>query len=172
MRGVIAPPVAARSDLSHSETSDNRARIFRRLIGRGACSAIHDRIGRTCLDAANEAIVVAGDLRCGGDMKRIVVAIAGAVLVVASAANAQSVSGRVSGTVGEVGSVAGQAAVGAGPNGSAAPSSTNPPNSALLGGELPGGVKMKLGDKVIDLRGNVGVGDNGGNFKAGVGLPF
>jgi hypothetical protein len=62
--------------------------------------------------------------------------------------------------------------VGAGPNGSAAPSSTNLPNSALLGGELPGGVKMKLGDKVIDLRGNVGVGDNGGNFKAGVGLPF
>ena len=25
---------------------------------------------------------------------------------------------------------------------------------------------------VINLRGNVGVGDNGGNFKAGVGLPF
>ena len=35
-----------------------------------------------------------------------------------------------------------------------------------------GGVKVKLGDKVINLRGNVGVGDNGGNFKAGVGLPF
>jgi hypothetical protein len=25
---------------------------------------------------------------------------------------------------------------------------------------------------VISLRGNVGVGDNGDNFKAGVGLPF
>jgi hypothetical protein len=25
---------------------------------------------------------------------------------------------------------------------------------------------------VINLRGNVGVGDNGGNFKAGIGLPF
>jgi hypothetical protein len=50
--------------------------------------------------------------------------------------------------------------------------STNLPNSSLLGGELPGGVKVKLGDKVINLRGNVGVGDNGGNFKAGVGLPF
>jgi hypothetical protein len=46
------------------------------------------------------------------------------------------------------------------------------PTGSLAGGELPGGVKMKLGDKVIDLRGNVGVGDNGGNFKAGVGLPF
>ena len=46
------------------------------------------------------------------------------------------------------------------------------PTGSLLGGELPGGVKMKLGDKVINLRGNVGVGDNGGNFKAGVGLPF
>ena len=33
-------------------------------------------------------------------------------------------------------------------------------------------VKVKLGDKVINLRGNVGLGDNGGNFKAGVGLPF
>ncbi len=31
---------------------------------------------------------------------------------------------------------------------------------------------MKLGDKEIKLRGNLGVGDNGGNFKAGVGLPF
>jgi hypothetical protein len=75
-------------------------------------------------------------------------------------------------TVSEVGSAAGQAAVGAGPSGSQASGSTNLPNSSLLGGELPGGVKMKLGDKVINLRGNVGVGDNGGNFKAGVGLAF
>jgi hypothetical protein len=78
----------------------------------------------------------------------------------------------VTSTVGEVGSIAGQAAMGAGPSGSQAPSSSNLPNSSPLGGELPGGVKMKFGDKVIDLRGNVGVGDNGGNFKAGVGLPF
>lgn len=105
-------------------------------------------------------------------MKRIGVVIGSAALVLASAANAQSVSGRVTGTVGEVGSVAGQAAAGVGPSGSQAPGSNNLPNSSLLGGELPGGVKMKLGDKVINLRGNVGVGDNGGNFKAGVGLPF
>jgi len=105
-------------------------------------------------------------------MKRIGVVIGSAALVLASAANAQSVSGRVTGTVGEVGSVAGQATAGVGPSGSQAPGSANLPNGSLLGGELPGGVKMKLGDKVINLRGNVGVGDNGGNFKAGVGLPF
>jgi hypothetical protein len=106
-------------------------------------------------------------------MKRIGLLSAGAVLVFASAANAQSVSGRVSGAVSEVGSVAGQATAGSsGPNGSSAAGSSNLPSGSVLSGELPGGVKMKLGDKVIDLRGNVGVGDNGGNFKAGVGLPF
>jgi hypothetical protein len=45
------------------------------------------------------------------------------------------------------------------------PLASNLPSGSLLGGELPGGVKVKLGD-------NVGVGDNGGNFKAGIGLPF
>lgn len=103
-------------------------------------------------------------------MKRIGIVIANITFIFATAANAQSVSGRVTSTVGEVGSVAGQT-VGAGPSGSQAPGS-NLPGSSLLGGELPGGVKVKLGDKVINLRGNVGVGDNGGNFKAGVGLPF
>jgi hypothetical protein len=105
-------------------------------------------------------------------MKRIGVIVTSVAFVFASAANGQSVSGRVTGTVGEVGSVAGQAAAGVGPGGSQAPGSTNLPNGSMLGGDLPGGVKMKLGDKVINLRGNVGVGDNGGNFKAGVGLPF
>jgi hypothetical protein len=109
-----------------------------------------------------------------GGMKQGVITIAIAMLVMANAAaaNAQSVSGRVTGTVGEVGSVAGQATAGTGPSGSQSPPSSNLPTGSLVGGELPGGVKMKLGDKVIDLRGNVGVGDNGGNFKAGVGLPF
>jgi len=97
-------------------------------------------------------------------MKRIGLVIASVAFVFASAANAQSVSGRVTRTVGEAGA-------GAGLSGSQAPSSSNPSNSSLLGGELPAGVKMKLGDKVINLPGNVGVGDNGGNFKAGVGLP-
>jgi hypothetical protein len=62
--------------------------------------------------------------------------------------------------VGEVGSVAGQTGVGPALSGPQAPGSSNLPNSSFLGGELPGGVKMKLGDKVIDLCGNVGVGDN------------
>ena len=97
-------------------------------------------------------------------MKRIGLVIASVAFVFSSAANAQSVSGRVTGTVGEAGA-------GAGLSGSQARSSSNPSNSSLLGGELPAGVKMKLGDKVINLPGNVGVGDNGGNFKAGVGLP-
>ena len=82
-------------------------------------------------------------------MKRIGIVIANMTFIFASAANAQSVSGRVTST-----------------------GSTNLPNSSLLGGELRGGVKVKLGDKAINLRGNVGVGDNCGNFKAGVGLPF
>ena len=105
-------------------------------------------------------------------MKQGVITIAIATLVIANAANAQSVSGRVTATVGELGSVAGQTTAGTGPSGSQSPGSSNLPTGSLVGGELPGGVKMKLGDKVIDLRGNVGVGDNGGNFKAGVGLPF
>jgi hypothetical protein len=104
-------------------------------------------------------------------MKGIGFVIASAVCF-ASSANAQSVSGRVTGAVGEVGSVAGQASAGVGPSGSHAPNAVDLPNGSVLGGELPGGVKMKFGDKAIDLRGNVGVGDNGGNFKAGVGLPF
>lgn len=105
-------------------------------------------------------------------MKRIA-AVTGCVAVIfASGARAQSVSGRVTGTVGEVGSVAGQANVSSGPSGSQAAGSSNLPSGSVVGGELPGGVKMKLGDKEIKLRGNLGVGDNGGNFKAGVGLPF
>ncbi len=105
-------------------------------------------------------------------MKRIAVVTWCVAFVFFSGARAQSISGRVTGTVGEVGSVAGQANVSSGPNGSQAPGSSNLPSDSPVGGELPGGVKMKLGDKEIKLRGNVGVGDNGGNFKAGVGLPF
>jgi hypothetical protein len=125
------------------------------------------------VDFVGEAILSPEDLKgAGRRMKRVGIVIGSIAFVLASAANAQSVSGRVTGTVGEVGAVAGQAAVSAGSSGSQASGGTNLPNSSSLGGELPGGVKMKLGDKVIDFRGNVGVGNNGGNFKAGVGLPF
>jgi hypothetical protein len=105
-------------------------------------------------------------------MKKGVITVAIATLVMANAATAQSVTGRVTGAVGEVGSVAGQASAGAASSGSQSLGSTNLPTGSVVGGELPGGVKMKLGDKVFDLRGDVGVGDNGGNFKAGVGLTF
>jgi hypothetical protein len=106
-------------------------------------------------------------------MKRFRVIFATAIFAFASAANAQSVTSRVTGTVGEIGSsIAGQASAGTGPNGSRTLGDPNLPTNSQIGGELPGGAKMKLGDKVIDLRGNVGVGNNGGNFKAGVGLPF
>ena len=104
-------------------------------------------------------------------MKQGVITIVIVTLVMANAANAQSVSGRVTGTVGEVGSVAGQATAGAGPSGSQSPGSSNLPTGSLVGGELPGGVKMKLGDKVIDVRGNVGVGDNGAILKQAWACP-
>jgi hypothetical protein len=48
----------------------------------------------------------------------------------------------------------------------------NASNKRLVGGGLPGGYKMKLGDKIIDFRGAVGVGDDRRNFSAGVGVPF
>jgi hypothetical protein len=108
----------------------------------------------------------------GAGMKRYRVIFATTIFAFANAANAQSVSSRVTGTIGETGSIAGQTLVGSGLSGSQTLGNTNLPSNSLVGGELPGGVKMKLGDKVIDLRGNVGVGDNGGHFKAGVGLPF
>jgi hypothetical protein len=179
---VIVRPVAAWSDFGHSEFEACGARVFLRSNQSSSATpfAVRDQIGRLlgsllgrllrgCRQRGNSAGEVIGEAT-GRGMKRIGIVIANIAFIFASAANAQSVSGRVTSTVGEVGSVAGQAAVGAGPSGSQASGSTNLPNSSLLGGELPGGVKVKLGDKVINLRGNVGVGDNGGNFKAGV--PF
>jgi hypothetical protein len=103
-------------------------------------------------------------------MKRCELIFASAIFAFTSAANAQSVS--VKGTVGAAGSTAGQTLAVTGPNGSQTLGEANLPATSQVGGELPGGVKMKLGDKVIDLRGDVGIGNTGGNFKAGVGLPF
>src|SRR5262249_61113987 len=108
--------------------------------------------------------------RGGRGLKRMRLVIASVPFVFDGAANPPSVSGRVTGPVGEAVAGAGQA--GARLSGSQAPSSSNSSNSSLLGGELPAGVKMKLGDKVINLRGNVGVGDNGGNFTDRGGLSF
>jgi len=39
-------------------------------------------------------------------------------------------------------------------------------------GEVPGGLGVNVGDKVIKFRGAAGVGDDRNDFKAGVGIPF
>ncbi len=103
-------------------------------------------------------------------MKKLTIALLGTCVFMA-AANAQSVPGRVSGTVSGLEGTAGQATSTSGASsGSQAMSGLS--NSSTLGGGLPGGYKMKFGDKVIDFRGAVGVGDDRRNFSAGVGLPF
>lgn len=56
-------------------------------------------------------------------MKLAMFLLASATLGLAGMANAQSVSSRVTATVGEVGAIAGQAGVGSGPGGSQAPGS-------------------------------------------------
>ena len=96
-------------------------------------------------------------------------------LMLTSGASAQSVSARVTGVASGAGSVAGQATTGVtgsagylgqGSNGASYSS------GSVLGGDLPGGYAVKLGDKVIKLRGDIGVGSDSSNFRAGVGIPF
>jgi hypothetical protein len=43
---------------------------------------------------------------------------------------------------------------------------------SMTGGDLPAGFGVKAGDKVIQFRGAVGVGDDRSNVRAGVGIPF
>jgi len=133
MTAVIPRPVAAWSDLSHSEIGwDGGADLStpRSVEQQGAHIGLQNRIAQRLVWIS---------------------------IAMQFSRPAISASGRVTGTVGEVGSVAGQVGVGARSAGSSrlpATGSGNPPNSSLLGGELPGGVKMKLGDKVINLRGD------------------
>ena len=131
MTAVIPRPVAAWSDLSHSEIGwDGGA------------------------DLSTPRSVEARISACKIASHRVFLWIS---IAMQFSRPAISASRRVAGTVGEVGSVAGQVGVGARSAGSSrlpATGSGNPPNSSLLGGELPGGVKMKLGDKVINLRGD------------------
>lgn len=61
-------------------------------------------------------------------MKRIAVVVGCFAVVFASGASAQNVSGRVTGTVGEIGSIAGQAKVSSEPTGSQAPDGSTLPN--------------------------------------------
>ena len=95
------------------------------------------------------------------------------VLMVGPQASAQSVSGRVTGTAGGVGSVAGQTTAGvAGASGSQGFGGADFSPGSMLGGDLPGGYGVKVGDKLIKLRGDIGVGADRSNFRAGVGVPF
>src|ERR1700681_2837909 len=93
--------------------------------------------------------------------------------------SAQSLSGRVTGAVagvtGSVGSSAGSS------SGSSTVSGVTSPfgpgrfeygKGANVGGELPGGMGVRMGDKTVVIKGAVGVGDDRGSFKAGAGIPF
>jgi hypothetical protein len=107
-------------------------------------------------------------------MDRIVVGLASAMLMFAFDANAQSVS-KVTGAVSGVGGVAGVATPGVTSSAAGGPSVTSTPGNPLgtsMGGDLPGALKFKAGDRTLQLRGSAGVGDDRGNFKAGLGIPF
>lgn len=103
-------------------------------------------------------------------MNKSTIAFASLFLVFATQAIAQSVTGKVTGAVGGVGSVAGQATTGV--TGSQSSNGLDLSTSSNTGGELPGGLGVKVGDKVIKFRGAAGVGDDRGNVRAGVGIPF
>jgi hypothetical protein len=110
---------------------------------------------------------------CGGQMDKIPIALACVALAFVFEANAQSVP-KVTGAVGGVaGSVAGGA-----PSGGlsmTSPSAVGTPGNPLgtgMGGDLPGALKFKAGDRTLQLRGSAGVGDDRGNIKAGLGIPF
>jgi hypothetical protein len=105
-------------------------------------------------------------------MHKIAVGLAGLALAFACEANAQNVS-KVTSAVGGVAGVAGGAT-------SSVTSLTSPPAAGTpgsplgtnVGGDLPGALKFKAGDRTLQLRGAAGVGDDRGNFKAGLGIPF
>jgi hypothetical protein len=51
-------------------------------------------------------------------------------------------------------------------------SANGPGTGSAVGGYLPGALGIKAGDRVIELRGAASVGDDRGNFKAALGIPF
>jgi hypothetical protein len=109
-------------------------------------------------------------------MSRMTIGLASLLVLCAAQANGQSVSGRVTGAVGSVGSTVGGATGGAGAVAGTSGGIGNlggaMTGGTMSGGDLPGGFGVKAGDKVIQFRGAVGVGDDRSNFKAGVGIPF
>src|SRR5262245_50731032 len=106
-------------------------------------------------------------------MQKTAIALASMLLMFAVPANAHNLSSRVTGTVGGVGSTANGATAGVtGIGGSQSSGSAAISSGTMSGGDLPGGFGVKAGDKVIQFRGAVGVGDDRSNFRAGVGIPF
>ena len=105
-------------------------------------------------------------------MDKITIAVACATwLMFAGAANAQSISGQVTGSVGA--SVGGaMSTVGSAAN----PTRANPysvlNDSANAGGDVSGGLGLKVGDRIIKFRGAVGVGEDSRDFRAGAAVPF
>src|SRR5262245_61828479 len=98
-------------------------------------------------------------------MQNIAIGLVGTLLMLAVPANAQSLSDRVTGTVGGVGNAVGGATSGvAGSGGSLSSGSAAISSGTLSGGDLPAGFGVKAGDKVIQFRGAVGVGDDRSNF--------
>jgi len=103
------------------------------------------------------------------------VAVVSVFLVAAADSNAQSITGRVTGAVGSTG--IGTSVSGAGNLTSGAASNpfsvlNDPVSGSSVGGDLPGTLGVKVGDKVINFRGAVGVGDDRSNFRAGAGIRF
>jgi hypothetical protein len=109
-------------------------------------------------------------------MDKISIGFAGVLFMLAANADAQTLSNRTSGAVAGVGSVVGGATAGVsgvgGPGGSLANPANGPGTGSSVGGHLPGALGIKAGDRVIELRGAASVGDDRGNFKAGLGIPF
>ena len=110
-------------------------------------------------------------------MDKISIGFAGVLFMLAANADAQSLSTRTTGAVTGVGSVvggatAGVSGVGAAPGGSLGNLANGPGTGSAVGGHLPGALGIKAGDRVIELRGAASVGDDRGNFKAALGIPF
>ncbi|HEY6023260.1 MAG TPA: hypothetical protein VIV34_03680 [Pseudolabrys sp.] len=106
-------------------------------------------------------------------MTKITIVLATVLLILATEVDAQNVSGQVNGTVGGIGSVASQTTAGVTGSGGSQPYyGVDTSTGSSTGGNIPGGLGLKVGDKVIKLRGAAGVGDDRRNVKAGVGIPF
>ena len=104
-------------------------------------------------------------------MPKTAIGLAGLVLLCAVDAHAQVSPGTPSAATNTVGSTARNTLNGV--TGAATPFDLSTPGTgSSVGGELPGGLSVKVGDRVIKFRGAVGVGDDRTNFRAGAGIPF